>query len=274
MKRRIVRGVLLGTVLAAGAGCKAQQIEPMGWWPDASTGLMWSGHAVGYGPVLNYAAAAKACQELVSADGRHGWRLPTIAELDGWALVPGLKDRIPGLWLWSTTPTPSGGFVSERIGSFSGEADSKPSDHLDHDAVCVRQMEPDVAAAAAEAKVTWPVPSVDVLRTVGPLRQAYVAFTSGDYPACVSHAHDALQRTPQLGDGYLGLGLCEAALAQWDQAVADLASAAQYGALHNDVSGTLKSVKGDQTKARKGKAINMKKVRKLEWNYRYVPSLP
>jgi hypothetical protein len=50
------------------------------WWPDPRTGLMWSGSVVAED--ANFNQAVSACSSLV-IDGRTGWRLPAIEELDG-----------------------------------------------------------------------------------------------------------------------------------------------------------------------------------------------
>ncbi|MGA8938088.1 MAG: DUF1566 domain-containing protein [Acidobacteriaceae bacterium] len=92
-------GVLLCLTVSITQCCVAQEWtkDPTTWWPDPSTGLMWSGQ-IHSGPStypklavpsrsmywmgLNWPQASDYCDSL-ALGGTSGWRLPTLDEVEG-----------------------------------------------------------------------------------------------------------------------------------------------------------------------------------------------
>jgi len=258
------------------------------WWPDPTTGLMWTGSNVALGP--SFPQAVAACTDLV-VDGRTGWRLPTIDELDGVLGLTSYKshlgdlkftDVIPTLkwlndgkgtagimWLWSSTPAPTpGDYYSERLYQVTGHADSKPTDQVYHGAACVRTMEPDVLDAAKAAPVPGAVPNLATLQAAGPygsLFKAHDAYKAGQYQEALNYSREFLAFQPDSPEAYLNVGISEGALGQWDQSIIDLNKAAELAKkLKNSkdydpiMKYMLEWAKKSQSAAEKGKTLNPK----------------
>jgi hypothetical protein len=254
------------------------------WWPDPSTGLMWSGGLVG-GTSETYDAASANCAQL-AIDGRTGWRLPTIDELDHVVLdtitihynhgdqtevtPTWMRYQIFMQWLWSSTPTQkSGQFYTERVYISLGggsRAESNSTDSKGHGAVCVRTMEPDVLEAAKAASIPGAVPNLAALKFAepyGPLFKAVNAYDAGQYQQAFDYCKQYLAAFPDKAEAYYNVGVSEGALGQWDQAIVDLNKAEDLAKKINNGKDTkdmmkyiLNWAKKGQSAAQKGKTMN------------------
>jgi tetratricopeptide (TPR) repeat protein len=273
LKLQRVRVVLLFLfVLTCMASKKPEPLNHkiMTWWPDPSTGLMWTGTDVdGLRAWRNFPQANAACNEL-QVDGRSGWRLPTIDEIDAvrgttrltrsngtpWDVVSLKWTYVVAVWIWSDSPADKPGeYYTQRVNGLWGHATSKPSDHFGHVAFCVRAMEPDVFQAAKEAPVKGAVTDLTMLRAMAPLLKAQAAYNADQFQTSIDQARQVLTIKPDFGVAYYGLGLAEGMLGQWDQAVADLQQAKKLGFDSDGLGWAM----NHQKVAAKGETLNPKK---------------
>ena len=272
LRLRWVRGVLPFLFVL---GCMASKTPaPLNhrittWWPDPSTGLMWTGTNIdGVSAWKNFADSNKACNEL-EVDGRSGWRLPTIDELDAVRVTSpvihpdGTHLDVGNLkWtyvaeqplIWSNSPAPKQGeYYTQRVNGLSAPEASKPSDHWGHVAFCVRAMEPDVLQAAKAAPITTAVSDLATLQAYAPLLKAQAAYNADQFQSCIDQIRQGLAIKPDIAVAYYGLGLSEGMLGQWDQAVADLEKVKKLG-LHGEYA--LAWATNNQKAARKGVSLD------------------
>lgn len=222
---------------------------PKDWWPDPSSGLMWTGEANWNSwRGITWSRANEYCSTL-QLGGFSGWRLPTIDEADNLlvdASVPAAHmseepppgDR-PTVWnpfypsrvlraplyvpetakVWTSTAAGKKNYFTIQPLGVNSTVNNSPGTGRSA-ALCVRPMEPDILAAAKKAQVSHLVPDVWTLQADIPLRQANILYQQGNYEESISQAQAALALKPDLVSAAFDIGLCYAALKQWNQALA------------------------------------------------------
>lgn len=222
---------------------------PKDWWPDPSSGLMWTGEAAwNTWRGITWSQANEYCSTL-QLGGFSGWRLPTIDEADNLlvdAPVPARHmseepppgDR-PTIWnpyypsqvlraplyvpetakVWTSTAAGKKSYFTIQPLGVNSTVNTSPG-RSRRAALCVRPMEPDILSAAKKAQVSHPVPDVRTLRAGIPLRQAYILYQQDNFQESISQAQAALTLKPDLVSAAFDIGLCYAALKQWSQASA------------------------------------------------------
>ncbi|MGO8756951.1 MAG: DUF1566 domain-containing protein [Terracidiphilus sp.] len=236
---------------------------PKDWWPDPATGLMWTGEAAWNSwRGITWSQANEYCSTL-QLGGFSGWRLPTIDEADNLlvdAPVPAVhmseqpppSDR-PTIWnpfypsqvlraplyvpetakVWTSTAAGKNNyFTIQPLGVNSTVNTSPGRGRLA--TLCVRPMEPDILSAAKEAQVSHPVPDARTLRAGIPLRHAYILYQQGNFQESISQAQAALALKPDLVSAAFDIGLCYAALKQWNQALATFQAALKLDTHNKD----------------------------------------
>jgi tetratricopeptide (TPR) repeat protein len=286
-KMKFVAAAVLPSLLAL--ACAAQSNERVdSWWPDTAQGLMWSGSAVG-GPssTQNFQKAEQSCRNL-SVQGFTGWRLPTITELDHvvdsetYDMVSIHRDgahldnqvggtgisftSLYGAWIWSSTPGSKGNILAERHG-LEGHAQSSPTTSWKHQVLCVRPLEPEIAALAKQAKPQYSVPSLVYLRALVPLHDSYVAYSAGNYTKGLASAQAALVISPQLPEAIYARGLNEAAMKNWQEALNDFQTVKKlkWGSMSYAISWAKNNAKAAAT----GTPVNPKKNDTPSWNFNH-----
>lgn len=275
--------ILLAITLTAGsaplfAKSKPKPLAlPTTWWPDPSTGLMWTGDTIGnYPGGLTWDAANTLCPTL-QLGGYTDWRLPTLQEAKAVLALytetfnfttsfnphanpyqykaPTYEFKFDRgiaypqtVWTatpyqakyWGVQPWRDFGFLNTKpvtvMGSIRHAAHthqyrmpifetSGPTTHFDHLALCVRQMDPDVAAAARLAHPGSPIPDLPTLKAYVPYRHAYSAYARKNYQQSLTDLQAALEIQPMFADAQWALGLVYGVQQQWDQAIASLQAA-------------------------------------------------
>ena len=273
-------GGLLGLAALAASAQNNEGITT--WWPDIAQGLIWTGASLGGPhPKLTYDQAVQSCSTL-TLDGMSGWRLPTIDQLDG-TLVPysgevvvqdfhgefhdtgravgGMATRLDdgGARLtWSSTAGPDGKILAEGYGSHSA---SKPD--AERGAFCVRTMEPEIAAIAKAAQPTQAVPSLQELKNIVPVRQAYEAYQQHDYEASLAFAQTALVLSPHSPEAVYAEALSQAGLGHWSEAIAGFTRL--KGMDWDGAKAELSWAKNNQKAAASGKTLDPKKNATPAW---------
>jgi hypothetical protein len=193
--------------------CSIAGTKPaINWWPDPSTGLMWTGDAyLHYFSGINWKNADKYCSTL-SIGGISGWRLPTIDEARA-AMAPSVVAEVnipkgatrsrdgaippsPAVYypsyssrffkgkittiagnVWTSTLVDrKSAAVAKPGGFFHTDGTSRVTAHINRSALCVRPMEPDLLQIAKDAQVDYPVTDVLMLKAIIPLTKASVAY--------------------------------------------------------------------------------------------------
>ena len=290
---------LLCSIMSSTQCCRAQEWtkDPTTWWPDPSTGLMWTGqmHAsphpaskvpgngtVGVNNGLNWQQANDYCNSLQLA-GFTGWRLPTLNEVEAiteiretthWfsamdhELVPykeiGLKDGIDIsllVWIWTSTlspPDPQKAWIVSIPGDLKNWPFTRDRTETNGEALCVRSMEPDLLAAATAAQVNHPVPDIQTLQTFIPLNKARMAYQAGNYQESIAQAQIAISLKASPAIAYWGIGISYGRLGQWDQAISNLESALKIDKGYDDAKDSLQWAKANQKAAKHGKTAKDK----------------
>jgi hypothetical protein len=267
---------------------------PTTWWPDPSTGLMWTGQSSFQlrGPMA-WDEAGSYCSSL-TLGGFSGWRLPTLDEVRGaehfypvtetdkngfdqTIAYLGMKGGISTSQLtriWTSTPGGGQQYVSVFMGppdvaraifkpklweKILDPAEAIAHEHgskvSDHNAIlCVRSMEPDLLQIAKDAQAYKPVPDLLTLKANVPLYKARQAFQSHDYQTAITQAQSALAIKPDFAEAYWGIGISYGSLGQWDQAISNLDSALKIDKNYDAAKIALKWVKDNQKSAKQGKA--------------------
>ncbi len=253
---------------------------------------MWSGTLVAGD--ATYPEAVAACSTL-TIDGRTGWRLPTLYELEAVLSsyetsvcpyadtkctdeqmmdirLPTLKwlgnQGIPWVeWLWSSTPASDGPGYYEMEGVYKAEEDgSKQTDYGRRGAFCVRTMEPEVLAAAQGADVLPAVSNLVELRARVPLSQAITAYSSGQYQSALDLSHQAIALDPTLGEAYYGAGIAEGMLGDWAEAATDLGKAGSLKATNANVGYAKSWVSNNQAAVLQHTTLNPQKNAPPAWS--------
>jgi tetratricopeptide (TPR) repeat protein len=257
---------------------------PTTWWPDPTSGLMWTG--TDNGPGIDYQQAVDFCQNL-QLGGFSGWRLPTIDEIEHATtyVQPGpatvlthpkgtppanrVPEEVPagpeslffkwtntGLgWTWSSSAAGSGTVYTEGIG-LSGwfmkhRRVSKPEDHVRHHAFCVRLMESDLLQTAKDANVSQAVADTKALQGWILIRKSETAIKSLQYQDAVTAAKQAVLVIPKEAQAFRDLGVAEGDLGQWDDAIASLTTAHKLNSKDDEIISNLAWAKNGKKQARK-----------------------
>ena len=251
MGAKLVRGRLFLFLFLAYATVQytSALTPPKDWWPDPSSGLMWTGEAAWNSwRGITWSQANEYCSTL-QLGGFSGWRLPTIDEADNLlvdAPVPAVYmsgepppgDR-PTVWnpfypsqvlraplyvpetakVWTSTTAGKNNYFTIQPLSIDSTVNTSPGRGR-WAALCVRPMEPDILAAAKKAQVSHLVPDLRTLQADITLRQADILYQQGNYEESISQAQAALALKPDLVSAAFDIGLCYAALKRWNQALA------------------------------------------------------
>jgi hypothetical protein len=265
--------------------------QPVTWWPDPATGLMWTGESTAVERrAMTWDEAGSYCAAL-SLGGFSGWRLPTLQEMrseeylypvtlrsiNGPEVVDflGFKGNVATLQnirIWTTSPAGAQEYFSVFMGGpdaggllFKGplkaalnpglpaahERVSKLSDH--NYALCTRPMETDLRQIAKDAQVNNPVADLLTLKANVPLNKARLAFQAGQYQDAIAQAQSALTMKPDFAAAYWGIGISYGMLGQWDQAISNLEAALKIDNDYGDAKDSLKWAKDGQKAAKDDK---------------------
>jgi hypothetical protein len=259
------RTLLLFLTILGCTPCFSQNRPVTNWWPDPSTGLMWTGSSFSTEKFATPYPEAQAYCSSLQLGGYSGWRLPTLDESKAAMSLQTItawnyEDHPPYSptthyqymsylykgqlnahgYLWTSTqegakawivlpgsnslsfkqqypPSPVG--VAGLKGIFTTVPTGKGKAR-EFNALCVRQMEPDLLALAKQAQVDHPVSDLQTLKANVPLTQAKIAFGNQDYPNSISDLQAALAIQPNLEEADFALGVSYGALNQWDQSIA------------------------------------------------------
>ncbi len=251
------------------------------WWPDPSTGLMWTGEG-GFGSTrgIEWEQANAYCSTL-QLGGFSGWHLPNIDEAKGLlvpAVIPGVDIpsgaeyprmgtipasprvydpayrsqllKVPlatyGSGAWTATPAGAKKYWTIQPGGFTfyikflsnPPVSAKPTSNR-MAALCVRPMEPEILAAAKQAQVLHPVPDLQTLKDYVPLGQAFDLYKQAKYQESITQAQAALALKPDMTSAVFDIGLCYAALKQWDQVLAAFQAALKLDKYNLDIKSAI-----------------------------------
>jgi hypothetical protein len=248
---------------------------PSTWWPDPSTGLMWTGQSNGFG-YINWQRGNEFCSAL-RLGGYSDWRLPTLTEIRSITISyhydPNVEGRenptypkIPyngaafkggivaqGVYIWTSTPAGDQKVWTESYGYPAGEMISKVTTGSARQAICTRAMEPELIPIAQQAQVTSAVPDIATLKADVLLGQAEKAYQAGQYESSLAQAQSALQAKPGFASAEYAVGISYGMLGQWDSAVTNLQAAKKAG--DDDAKAALKWAQDGQKAAKKGQTL-------------------
>jgi Protein of unknown function (DUF1566) len=271
---------------------------PTTWWPDPSTGLMWTGQSSSQlRGAMAWDDAGNYCSSL-ALGGFPGWRLPTLDEMRGAEYFfpvtetdkNGVGQTVDYLAMkggilisdatrvWTSTPAGDQQYMSVFMGPpdvfgmlfkpkqwgtildpARANAHERVSKVSDRNAVlCVRSIDPDLLQIAKDAQVSQPVPDLLTLKANVPLNKARQAFQARDYQAAITRAQSAIAIKPDLAPAYWGIGVSYGSLGQWDQAVSNLESALKIDKGYGDAKDSLQWAKDNQKAAKHGKTAKDK----------------
>jgi hypothetical protein len=270
------RPVLFVCFLACGAGWLRAQ-EPTTWWPDPSTGLMWTGtvSTIPYGRGRNWQQATEYCASL-QLGGYSGWKLPSLDEVEAITFSqhiipvdhrvapydsPTLKGNINGPHRGTTwTMTLSGNNEAWMESFWNGHRMSlaapvnsallaEPLSTL-----CTRVMESQLRQVAEDAQVNQPVHDVLTLKAWVPLTKANLAYQRGQFQDAIKQAESSLAIKPDFATADWAIGISYGRLGQWDLAVANLKAALKIDKNNDDFKSAVKWANEGQRAAKSGKA--------------------
>jgi tetratricopeptide (TPR) repeat protein len=295
VRKRII-GVLLALFCFVVYGAQfslAASKDPTTWWPDPSTGLMWTGqaseHSYGWKDANDYCAS-------LQLGGYSGWRLPTMDELKTISVYKQIsyndnrdqdpmedhyymewKGGITAFSVWTTTLNDDEHAWVVR----TGKVLSVPSfmhflvhgPDINHFigkmttrwgvALCTRPMEAGLLAIAKDAQVKKPVPDLQTLKDYALLGKARVAYQAGQYQESITQAKNALPVKPDFAPAYWAIGISYGRLGQWDLAITNLETALKIDKDYGDAKDALKWAKEGQKAAKTGGRI---KEQNPQWN--------
>ena len=270
----------------------ASSKTPTTWWPDPSTGLMWTGQSSsGLRPAMSWDEAGAYCSSL-TLGGFFGWRLPTLDEMrseeylypvtdtdkDGISQTVdflGFKGNVQtaqATRIWTSSGAGTQQYFSVFMGPpdvfgilFKGqvkaalnpdrnEAHERVSKVSDHNAaLCVRKIDADSLQLAQDARVSHPVPDLLTLKANVPLNMARLSFQAGRYQDAIAQSQAALAIKPDLADAYWGIGISNGMLGQWNQAISNFEFALKIDKGHGNAKDGLQWAKDNQNAAKQGK---------------------
>ena len=275
--------------------CRAQEWtkDPTTWWPDPSTGLMWTGqmHASPHWDPdlmmargflgrngLSWYQARDYCSSLQLA-GFAGWRVPTLEEAKAVTEVRRIGDccskdftdflflkgsistfskDLTDVFIWTSTPSQSDPNSAWAFAIPWNQFFTKPVTNQEPGVICVRPMEPDLLQTAKAAEVNHPVPDIQTLQTFIPLNKARLAYQAGNYQESIAQAQIAISLKADPATANWGIGISYGRLGQWDQAIANLQTALSIDKNSNEAKTALKWAKDGQKAAKHDKTAKDK----------------
>ena len=286
LKRRIGMSLVYFCLMAFGAQFLNAQ-TPTTWWPDPSTGLMWTGQ-VSAGPKgrgMTWQEAKGYCSSL-QLGGYSGWRLPTLDEIKGISyiarIIPdyyyppyegvGLEgiDSEGHSYIWTSTTSGNDDAWELSLGTPSGGAFITIPLTEKVGAVCNRIAEADLLQVASDAQVSSPVSDILALKANVPLTKAELAYQAGQYQECIAQAKKALLLKPDFAPAYWAIGISYGMLGQWDLANTNLETSLKINKSYGDAKDGLKWAQQGRKAAKKGKNLRMQSP---QWNWTLEPQL-
>jgi len=269
--------------------CTAQQWskEPSTWWPDPTTGLMWTGQATAgnhrYG--MNWQEANAYCASL-QLGGYTGWRLPTRDEVNAityymrevpynpkyapasvLALKGGIYAYVISI-IWTST-------LYGEHEAYAITTDVLPNAQPRHLllsdtslAICARPMEADLLQMAKEAQVPSPIPDLLTLKAYVPLNKARMAYQTGQFQNSLAEAKNALLVKSDFVPAYWAIGISYGMLGQWDLAVTNLDAALKIDKDYVAAKESVKWAKKGQKAEKDGKSP---KTQAPQWDWTPEP---
>jgi len=260
--------VVLGAQLSTAASN-----QPTTWWPDPSTGLMWTGQASsnGHPMLMNWDEANEYCATLRLGDYT-SWRLPTPNELSAIIYIQHVVPKTSFFNPSYNNPpydiqVVKGGIKTVRIAVPGGTGSEivgyihtsvRPNSYLgigSPQALCTRPMEADLIQVANDAQVSKPVPNLQTLKNYALLSKARMAFQAGKYQESINQAKNALLVKPDFAPAYWAIGISYGMSGQWDLAITNLEIALKIDKDYGDAKDSLKWAKDGQKAAKTGGRI-------------------
>jgi hypothetical protein len=236
--------------ICAAPSLPAQQQQTT-WWPDPTTGLMWTGYALGRAPLfMDHQHASDACAALTD-DGYQGWRLPsedeyrTVLEpttfydstykwngqVKSTTASTGARLKFSDfgeVQLWTSTVAGPGKFYIftwDKYAFYPALATKHGLLFGFSSAFCVRAMEPDLLQLAKAAHPPTPVNGIPQLKSIVLLVQAEDALADDQFDTAITDAKQALTLDPKSVRAFDDIGLANAYAGHFQDALASLQSA-------------------------------------------------
>jgi tetratricopeptide (TPR) repeat protein len=260
--------------------------DPTTWWPDPSTGLMWTGQAIPAttwtGNGMGWQKANDYCASL-QLGGYANWRLPTLNEVKAETEIIHVYPNEPPdrrlffknglnnlgldqyLGIWTSTPSLDAANsvwvanLNFRGLPFGMALMAWPILSV----MCVRPMEADLLQIAKDAQVNKPVPDLQTLKDYALLGKVRLAYQAGQYQESIAQAKNALLVKPDFAPAYWAIGISYGMLDQWDLAITNLEAALKIDNNYVNAKDSLKWAKEGQSAAKKGKSP---KAQSPQWN--------
>jgi len=126
-------------------------------------------------------------------------------------------------------------------------------------------MEPEIAEVAKQALPPKPVVSLQDLRNLIPLRQAYDAYGKHDYTTSLAAAQAAASLNPKSAEAIYAEGLSQAGLGHWAESLADfkIVKKMNWGSMTYAIAWAQRNEKA----AASGKTLNPKKNALPNWPF-------
>jgi tetratricopeptide (TPR) repeat protein len=257
--------------------------NPVTWWPDPSTGLMWMGQEQLY--EMYFRQASDYCGSL-KLGGYTGWRLPTLDEVMA-ATEEQFNPRYQKntnyvhynflvfkggvrTWdrhkIWTSTPDGAhqvdvvvmgrpaivGNYFDVNYPQYARQMAVKKSEQ--HTTVCTRVMEDDLRQIATNAQVDSAVPDVQTLKAYALVAKAQQAYADGNYQEALAKAQSALQIKPNFAPADWVIGMSDGMLGQWNLAVFNLEATLKIDKSYRNAKDSLKWAKEGLEAAKKGES--------------------
>jgi hypothetical protein len=288
LRTTLVKIGYFGITTLTSVTCFAQSRPVTGWWPDPSTGLMWTGSSFSTSKSGTPFPEAQAYCSSLQLGGYSGWRLPALDEAKAamflspdtytWYDMHGNPTNsltymtylfkghlVAGRWLRTSTQegakvwivVPEGGLSSKQqyppspvgvtgLKSIFTTVSPTKGNNVDFDALCVRQMEPDLLALAKQAEVDHPVPDLQTLKANIPLTEAKSALGNQNYQQSISDLQATLALQPNLEEADFDLGIAYGGLNQWNQAITSFSAVLKLEKSNQSALSGLKWAKKEQ----------------------------
>jgi hypothetical protein len=278
----------LGFCFAVSGAQLSPAQTPTTWWPDPSTGLMWTGHGYAGSKVqgMTWQEADGYCSSL-QLGGYSGWRLPTADEVTAITYsrhvetsygnripydILSLKGGIEGAYPTTLPSTWTSTHFGNYQASYGPDFPVAPFDQMllasKGSALCVRVMESDLLQLAKDVQVVRPVLDIPSLKASLPLAKAQLAYQKGQYQESIAEVKDALLLKPDFAVAYWGIGISYGMLGQWDLAITNLETALKLDKNYRDAEDSLKWAQEGQKAAKRGKSP---KTQSPPWNWTLEP---
>jgi tetratricopeptide (TPR) repeat protein len=257
---------------------------PSTWWPDPSSGLMWTGraNAGSKGKGMTWREAKDYCSSL-QLGGYSGWRLPAADEITAIAYsrhvdtsrdnrnpydTLSLKGGIEGPYPRTLPSTWTSTLFGSNKALYGPNFPVAPFNQMllasKGSTLCVRTLGSDLRQIAERIQVVRPVQDVPSLNASLPFAKAQQAYQAGRYQESIDQAKNALLLKSDFAPAYWAIGISYGMLGQWDLAVTNLGAALKIDENYDDAKNALKWAQMGQESAKKGKAL---KIQSPQWNW-------